>query len=73
MLQARSLKDALVAMDRTVTNIKDIAAWHEGYKFLTADDLEAYRCRGGGLGGACWGVPGVGAWGGCLLCSRRPA
>jgi hypothetical protein len=35
LLQARSLKDALVAMDRTISNIKDFAAWYSKYPFIT--------------------------------------
>lgn len=33
--QARSLKDALVAMDRTITNIREFAAWHNKYSFIS--------------------------------------
>jgi hypothetical protein len=32
--QARSLKDALVAMDRTMSNIREFAAWHAKYSFI---------------------------------------
>jgi hypothetical protein len=35
LLQARSLKDALVAMDRTLNNIKEFAAWYKKYQFIT--------------------------------------
>lgn len=34
VLQARSLKDALVAMDRTMINIKEFAAWYSKYNFI---------------------------------------
>lgn len=33
--QARSLKDALVAMDRTLINIKEFAAWYKKYHFIS--------------------------------------
>lgn len=28
------MKDALVAMDRTISNIKDFAAWYKKYSFI---------------------------------------
>lgn len=43
ILQARSLKDALVAMDRTMSNIKEFAAWHAKYSFIPPGDLAAWQ------------------------------
>lgn len=40
--QARSLKDVLIAMDRTVNHIKDFVNWHSSYCFLNESDLEAW-------------------------------
>eukprot|EP00879_Flechtneria_rotunda_P010825 GHRR01011314.1.p1 GENE.GHRR01011314.1~~GHRR01011314.1.p1 ORF type:complete len:584 (+),score=168.73 GHRR01011314.1:153-1904(+) len=43
ILQARSLKDALVAMDRTVLNIKEFVVWYSKYSFIKPGDLEAWQ------------------------------
>jgi hypothetical protein len=43
ILQARSLKDALVAMDRTLSNIKEFAAWYKKYHFISPADLTAWQ------------------------------
>ena len=41
--QARNLKDALVAMDRTLSNVRDFVNWHAKYPFLRGPDLEAWQ------------------------------
>jgi hypothetical protein len=41
--QARNLKDALVAMDRTLSNVRDFVNWHSKYPFLRGPDLEAWQ------------------------------
>eukprot|EP00878_Enallax_costatus_P024524 GHUV01026175.1.p1 GENE.GHUV01026175.1~~GHUV01026175.1.p1 ORF type:complete len:553 (+),score=146.41 GHUV01026175.1:244-1902(+) len=43
ILQARSLKDALVAMDRALINIKEFAAWYKKYPFISPADLTAWQ------------------------------
>ncbi|KAF8064522.1 viaA [Scenedesmus sp. PABB004] len=43
ILQARSLKDALVAMDRTATNVREFVAWHAAYRFIAPEDLAAWQ------------------------------
>lgn len=39
VLQARSLKDALVAMDRTLINIRQFASWYSKYDFISPGTL----------------------------------
>jgi hypothetical protein len=34
ILQARSLRDALVALDRTTANVREFVAWHAKYDFM---------------------------------------
>ncbi|KAI8468922.1 MAG: hypothetical protein J3K34DRAFT_293498 [Monoraphidium minutum] len=42
VLQARSLKEALIAMDKTLANVRDFVAWWPKHQFLGASDLEAW-------------------------------
>ncbi len=30
-------------MDKTVANIRDLAAWHATYQFMSGEDLAAWR------------------------------
>jgi hypothetical protein len=45
VLQARSLKDALVAMDCTIINIKEFAAWYSKYSFIAPGEGPAQRAQ----------------------------
>jgi hypothetical protein len=51
------LKDALVAMDRTMSNIKEFAAWHAKYSFIppgnSRNGCSKVPARGSTRGSSC--------------------
>lgn len=56
LLQARSLKDALVAMDRTTINIKEFAAWYSKYNFIAPGEPQFRNSHAHCCAAHAWGV-----------------